>query len=497
VPKPMSPRLVGLLALPLWLLACGGGGSEDCADGYYLWQGQCVPRVTGDISGGDWQPPKPDTAEPQPEPTPEEVAVEVVEADAEAIEEVIESDFVATGQVGSPCTSPNDCDPGLTCLGGWPGGSCTITGCDPATKPCPEGAACVALADGFRACVATCTDHAQCRTGEGYRCKTLDDGSGTPVRFCHATDEDAAGLGGPCERTEECAGPLACLLGFPYGYCGQLFCDEVPCEAGACVRLNGVPTCLKGCGTADDCRYDDKDWDLVCQSVRAVDNTQVKVCLGDVEAKGLGETCASDFECDASAGLGCHLLARGRCALGDEPCRTDAECPRANDFCLMGESAPVGMCTKGCDGSSKCPGTAQCLNETGTTGTCSPACFSANLCPGGGVMDCVYGDPLVSSTGSGVSACAIVYLGSPGAPCRATSECAGGATCLTGLTPQGYCLAPCPAGILTSCPFPTTCATHKLQKGCYLRCDPSADDCPAGFTCDTPSGAPPVCLPSE
>jgi hypothetical protein len=491
---------VSLLVLVVLVGACSGGGSSDCADGFRQWQGSCIPVSDHDLTGGDWT--RPDTPGPEPvEPEPQAVeevldvpeGTPEVDVTPDVPADVPDSDFVATGQVGSPCNGPNDCDLGLGCLGGWPGGYCTLQECT-SDGACPEGSACFALAEGFKTCVDLCTDSGQCRTAEGYRCKVFDDGTGEPVKMCYATSEGAGGTGAPCEKHEDCGGDLQCLFSFPYGYCARAFCSEAePCADGECVRLNGVPTCLKGCASTDDCKVAGVDFERVCTSARTVANVQVKVCLTNVSGKALGEACRTDFECDT--GLTCRIVSRGRCALGTEPCLSDTDCPRANDFCIMGEAAMAGLCTQSCSASKKCPaGTSQCVSHDGVNGTCLPSCFNANLCPGDGVMSCVYGDPLYSSTGDAIQACDVVYLGDPGAPCAASSECEYG-TCLLGSGGTGYCTAPCPQQLLSVCPFPMACATSGASKRCYLRCDPTADDCPSGMTCQHPTGDPWVCLP--
>jgi hypothetical protein len=488
-----------LLFVLVTALAACSGGTKDCPVGQRLWQGECVPVSDQDLVGDDWK--RPDTSDPEPvgpEPV-DEVADAPSDADAPRdstpdLADVPDSDFVATGQVGSPCTSPNDCDPGLSCLGGWPGGYCTKKECD-GSGDCPEGSACFALAEGFKTCVDLCTDSGQCRTAEGYRCKTFDDGLGEPLRMCYSTTDAAGGTGAPCDKHEDCGGESQCLFSFPYGYCARVFCSaDQPCADGdRCVRLNGVPTCLKGCAASTDCAWQGVDYELVCKAARDVDNTQVKVCLTNVSGEPLGSACKSDFECDT--GLACTIVSRGRCVLGAETCLSDADCPRANDFCVMSEPSLAGLCTKSCSSGQKCPaGTTQCVSHDGTTGTCLPACFNANLCPGGGAMSCVYGDPLSSTTGAAVSVCAVVYLGDPGAPCAADSECDSG-DCVLGSAGVGYCSTACPVQLLSVCPFPLGCATVAGQKRCHLRCDATANACPAGFACQQPAGDPWVCVP--
>lgn len=493
----IHPRLA--IAFTLLALACSPDESSDCSDGFYRWQGSCVPVADNDIQGSDWVKEIPDTSEAEDmdaadggDSLPE--AEDVAEL-SEGVLEVPSSEFVDEGQVGSSCTSPNHCDEGLTCLGGWSGGYCTKQDCED-EGDCPEGSLCASMGDGFKACVDACDAHADCRTEEGYRCKTFGDSLGERVQYCHATDTGASGLGGPCERHEGCDFAMTCQFSFPYGYCSEILCDVgVPCEEGACVRFDGATTCLKPCASAEDCDYQGVDYELSCKSVKNVENVQEKVCLSAVEGKPIGETCMSDFECDGSAGLHCRVMSRGYCALGPEPCLGDGDCLRPNDFCVMNNAGLLGLCTKSCSSGMKCPGTTHCLSQDGADGDCLPGCFTDSACPGTGQMSCVFGDPIASSTGDPAKACTSLYMGVPGAECLGDDECHSG-QCLMGPFGRGTCVSACPSGILTLCPFPTTCATLAGQKRCYRRCDPNDNDCPPGFDCASPPGDAPVCTPA-
>ena len=63
--------------------------------------------------------------------------------------------------VGSGCADDDDCFQGLTCLpdqgrGGWSGGYCTVSNCDPLTNPCPGGSQCYAFPGLYSLCLAEC-----------------------------------------------------------------------------------------------------------------------------------------------------------------------------------------------------------------------------------------------------------------------------------------------------------------------------------------------------
>ncbi len=77
--------------------------------------------------------------------------------------------------VGSACMMDSDCVSGLQCLqlpgGGFPGGYCTKTYCDPATNPCPASSQCYAFPGLFSLCLADCPNggsQSTCRAG--YYC---------------------------------------------------------------------------------------------------------------------------------------------------------------------------------------------------------------------------------------------------------------------------------------------------------------------------------------
>jgi hypothetical protein len=74
--------------------------------------------------------------------------------------------------IGDPCTVTTDCGPG-TCLNRdfTPGGYCSLA-CPAGSNPCPSGTTCVdnAISRGQPACMRTCTNDRDCRTG--YVCKT-------------------------------------------------------------------------------------------------------------------------------------------------------------------------------------------------------------------------------------------------------------------------------------------------------------------------------------
>ncbi len=67
--------------------------------------------------------------------------------------------------VAGECATTEDCDPdgdlGMTCLTGFTGGYCGLTGCTVNTD-CPDPSICVTHTDGTNYCFRTCTDKSEC-----------------------------------------------------------------------------------------------------------------------------------------------------------------------------------------------------------------------------------------------------------------------------------------------------------------------------------------------
>ena len=492
----LTIHFVFMTPLVISMTGCGSEGAKSCPAGTYEWQGSCVPTSNQDIQATDWRNDKASSEDPAADvEAPPDVPDGGADADAEVVDagpEDIPSDFVAQGQIGSPCSAPGDCQSGLDCMAGWVGGYCTVAGCV-ANADCPAGSACLTLEDGYRSCLAVCTEHAQCRTGDGFRCKQFDAPEGGSIGVCFGTAEEAHPLGGPCESHESCAGELFCDLSFSHGYCSRRHCGvDDPCPGGACVRVAGVPTCLKSCATDDDCRWLGDDFDLVCQGFKDVAQDDVKVCVSSVSGEPLGSVCLNSFECDLDSDLYCHELRRGVCASNGGPCLSDAQCLETSDLCLETEAYRFGICAKACSQSTPCPGTARCLSSDGLTGFCSPACLSHLTCPGDDVMRCVFGEPLSTEPDR---ACFTVLSGGLSASCFEGGDCQSG-LCFGVDGHAGYCSSECPQQLWSVCPFPTACATWQGLKRCLVRCEPGNDDCPTGFICDKPSGdSKYVCLP--
>jgi hypothetical protein len=95
--------------------------------------------------------------------------------------------MAATGTVGAGCAADPDCtQTNATCVLpntgiNWPGGYCTVKGCD--TAACPDGATCQIGHMGLgAACMYKCTADIDCRTG--YKCCNVTAPAGTGLKVC-------------------------------------------------------------------------------------------------------------------------------------------------------------------------------------------------------------------------------------------------------------------------------------------------------------------------
>jgi hypothetical protein len=82
-----------------------------------------------------------------------------------------------TNKIGDPCTTDASCGIGRRCDQSSKEGYCTITPCNEKTCPSSESI-CVTFENEATACMATCSETADCR--EGYYCDTSTSNEG----FC-------------------------------------------------------------------------------------------------------------------------------------------------------------------------------------------------------------------------------------------------------------------------------------------------------------------------
>jgi hypothetical protein len=163
------------------------------------------------------------------------------------------------------CRSSDDCDPGATCLDGWPGGYCALpcqytatSGADvpvnAGSPSCPrDELVCAQFGEAGQVCLLGCRSDADC--GSAYAC--TDDGYCRPACSSHAQ----CGSGRSCGPDGTCMAGRA-LAGEPGAACTE----DAQCTSGAspvCARADeGWPggTCLSSCadtdGGADACPAD-------------------------------------------------------------------------------------------------------------------------------------------------------------------------------------------------------------------------------------------------
>lgn len=489
----MRARWVGVVApaaAVAWLSACGGRAA--CPEGYERHGGVCEPvHEVGPLPDPG---PDPDGPPDQPlDPPGEEIAVDVPpEKPIEAVQDLRETELPWPGGViGRPCKKDDDCAGDVAdavCLD-WIQGYCSVTGCAPGEKTCPEGSVCMAMTAATTACAATCESDADCRASEGYACKSVDDAEGNAVRACWQVVLEH-GPGDPCGGAKDCAGAADCLTNFDDGYCAVRHCGEDwPCPDGTrCVKLNGVPTCMKSCSVDEDCKAGEAL--RACMPLTSADTGEkVKVCGSGTEGTPLGSICRNDSECTS---FECFLAYTGKCSLSKSiPCKAVKDCP-AGEVCIPSPDDTFGYCTKSCVQTCAFPNVGFCIGgEEKGTGQCLPPCGYAGdpACSPKAGLACVFGDPIGET---GRYSCARVAPGALGAPCTSGTECKSG-QCLSVEGKGGYCTGPC--GFMAYCPFPTRCQTAGGQNLCLLRCA-SSGDCPEGLACHVPEGSTlDVCYP--
>jgi hypothetical protein len=473
----MSPLTAIARLVPSALLvvaaACGDKVTYvECPLGTRPEGSLCVPLDAGPDASSptqDTTPPSDDSVTPPDTSAPDASAPDTAQARG----------------TGATCARNADCLGG-TCLD-WTGGYCTQLDCD--TSGCGQGEVCLPFS-GNHICTRECAVDADCGSPD-QACKRLPVGDAL-VAVCVGVDTDAGGTSSPCSDPTDCRGGAACLPSFPGGYCAVLGCPEARCALdSACVRVDGVPSCLLACSGDAQCGGSEGA-ERRCGTLQSIANEPVGVCISGVEGKGLGESCRSDFECSTGT---CQVLGEGRCSQTGRPCSrptAQVDCNTA-EFCQVQADSRVGVCSQPCGvGALGCPGAAHCVAEgqDGDGAWCRPACTGPSdaTCNGAVGLACTFGIP-ISDSGQGRYACALARPGTPRAACTGDANCGG--TCLLDGA-AGYCTPGC--GDDAYCPFGGSCV-FGAPDACLRVCFSSAD-CPAGFTCGSPPGAVrPVCIP--
>jgi hypothetical protein len=445
------------------------------------------------------------------------------------------------GQVGAACERPSDCalsgsdafciaDGGL--FGAMSGGMCSAN-CN--NSACPSGSGCVDI--GLQICLDLCTTAKDCRAG--YTCTQIT--SDDPRQYCFpagsspstCTGPDCHGVGGACEKNDDCVAGAECATGLPGGYCQKRDCvpadcndkgenchcvgidtcsdatlslekcnpvveprGEGPCRAGyACLPLNTAGTehyCYpRECEEDVDCRPAGTGCDLFCDKARGICDapcTRNAECTGGrtcelatgrciQNCRNDSDNCGPDGYCDMNP----DILKR-RCA---RKCRADSACS-AEQFCDLSSGICKARCGSDadcfagsfCDGSGRCRAAcgsnADCgSNERCDAGRCLLRCDAGASCGFGDVCD-------GGTSGSGI--CRKDLSGvRVGAACTTALDCgAVNGSCITGL-PGGYCVAP-GCGDDVPCGAGAACVPFSGSKACLDICESNAD-CRGGYAC--------------
>ncbi len=311
--------------------------------------------------------------------------------------------------------------------------------------------------------------------------------------------------------------------------------------------ITGICTLYPGMG-AVDCTTTGCPSGQMCSSGACVpetgDGTLCSSCSADAECGGPSDLCVrfpdSSLHCttgcrstaDCGSGQQCFSTTGGvgqcapvdaagnaTCAMVEPECRTDADCS-ATERCAGGscEARPVDRANLGepCDTAADC-NSDNCL-ATPTGSVCSQSCdwLMPTSCPSGFYCD---------GNATGICGDGLCVAGTAGAG-GLEAACSVDTDCDSLVCADGRCAIPCvPGGVSTACPEGLTCQTGTRagcgtcamagttgdacetvedceSRICALRGDISfctapcatADDCPAGFTCEAAGGIS-VCAP--
>lgn len=220
--------------------------------------------------------------------------------------------------VGKPCQGPGDCNTGLTCFTGMPGGYCTKLNCQ--EFGCPPGTVCNSINDGqMTICQKECDEAGDCRVDEGHGC-TEAGGCWCGEEWCTAGEGSCLGeIAGVCNTCGSALEPGAvdCTL------------QDLVCKAGECVPCE--PDCTdKECG-ADGC-----DGSCgTCGQYKICDNSGKCVC--DCPA-------VLDPYCDTTTGITYPNQCQALCAGVAAP--EQGACPNCQDFCTADDLMFQELCGK-------------------------------------------------------------------------------------------------------------------------------------------------------
>ncbi|HIA04598.1 MAG TPA: hypothetical protein EYN66_22325 [Myxococcales bacterium] len=357
----------------------------------------------------------------------------------------------------------------------------------PTLYECPEGSACVSLGQGTTLCLDQCSSNDSCR--DGYGCKVFSSVEGQSIQGCYALNSKLSVAGGACKEHTDCPGAASCLSVVDEGYCAVINCGaDAPClDSTACVIFNGVPSCLKSCKNTEECMVEGAV-KRFCEELLNTQSKPSKVCVPSVPGVGVGQSCASNIECESAH---CRIVATGKCVGLELGCLSNSDCPSS----IVCEQAPAyfkGVCSQLCASNLTCSGNSLCIDTGGEEKWCHLPCLGAsdagNCDPVLG-ESCVFGDPLANTTGSGKYACVVFKPGDDGYACEADIDCKK-QHCLGN---PGICTSFCADTL--SCAFPTTCLAYQGELRCMRRCF-SVLDCPSNLKCTTtPTSPNKICIP--
>jgi hypothetical protein len=379
-----------------------------------------------------------------------------------------------TSQLGDPCVSSADCQPGWGyCDTQVTGGLCRLFGCQTADPTsCPAGSECLQRSSpAFSECFPTCSSTGTC--GPHETCSSAL--GGTP--YC-LVGSATAQLGDACTDGSQCPPPFTqCLTDTdPGGFCTR-YCD--PTQAGACgagaeclALIGGGGFCLRNCASSAECRTG-----YQCVAAFTGQATQSPTCVpGLATSVPLGHECQSDGDCEAGyqyCGTGRAFLDGKGPPVGGGYCTASCD-PQASATCGTGAvCGPFYECLSTCSSDADCVA----LRTPGSPGTitCSTRLVGADI---------------------GASAC---ILSTPGAhigdPCAAYKDCPPGSFCradnplVSGAFVNGYCSDLCdPTAATSTCGAGTVCVNAdptNAQFGLCWRSCTSTSDCRTadGYQC--------------
>lgn len=248
--------------------------------------------------------------------------------------------FDPTVEIGAPCTQREDCGANALCadewINEWPGGSCVSLGCDPeANTGCPDGAVCIALADGGGLCIDECSEEDECR--DAYRCHPI--------------------------KRDEPDGPKGCLPG-----CTSNDQCSVVLSNGTAYECNpGTGYCTRPFNEAElgnTCSNDFRS----CRGGRCMTEAQTgwpgTMCVYpgcSLSGATPSATCPAGSACTEVAGGNPDLgVCAPTCTVGsdEDSCRSGYTCVP------LGDEGDEGVCRPGCT-TEICSGSRVCNTEPG------------------------------------------------------------------------------------------------------------------------------------